>query len=218
MSRKLTEEQERLTRKAVVRAFNRPYAPKRGSASDPDESLGDEIRPVFDSYILDGRPAEFLAWMQAHHADACESPIGLMFQGLGHKYAGDYAAARGRYERAVELAAGRPHILVRLYINLSEAAFLQRNYDASFDLLDRAAEQDPEHPLCHVNYLCFASLLRDESRLWGGFRRMKQLFPEWASSSDLARGLREDGELQYLRNEVPDLWSEIESKLEASSC
>jgi len=196
---------QNMFRQAHIKLFNPPYAQSSFQAEDDP----DRLRKMAFEMISAGRPGDFLGWISSRCPDWQDNDLALHLVGQTLKLAEKPEEAKKCLSVALDMRKlkGEALQIASTLLALSEVARFQEDNELAWSYLNEAVELYPTYRSTHLNRFCLASLAQDLSKLTQLFQEMQTLYPNWTSDIDLIRGLKEDGELVYLRES--ELWQEI---------
>lgn len=197
-------------RRAHARVFDQPVI----ASQDEDES--ELLKRTLQQFILKGRPAEFRKWLRRHNPDWEKDAQAQYCMGVAFKTERRYKKAEECYEAALEMWRGAGNALKASFalLELSVVCLANDDLGAAWARLDEAAQVFPGSFSSHYNRLCLASVERDEKKLRKVYREMNDRCRQWYKDPNAEHLLSTDEELQFLRDEVPDLWQQIKKQIE----
>ncbi|KPL03888.1 MAG: hypothetical protein AMJ73_05015 [candidate division Zixibacteria bacterium SM1_73] len=190
-------------RQAHARVFDQPVTT---SADLPGRKL--------QEFILQGRPAEFRKWLKRHDPDWEKDARAQYCVGASFKADRQYNKAEKCYKAALQMwqAIGDPKKVSFVLQELSVISLANDDHKSAWHYLNDAMKVLPNSFTSHYNRLCLASMERDEKKLRTAYQEMSDLCKKWYQDPNAEHLFLTDGELQFLRDEVPDLWQQIKKQ------
>lgn len=198
-----------LFRQVHIKMYNPPYTKLGFKAEDDPEQLRKRAHEALSA----GAPGMFVEWVKENVQDWQDSHLCLHLMGQTLKVEGEAEEARECLTRALELrrTQGTPLQIASSLLGLSEVARFVDDVDEAWRLLDEAVAVFPHYRSAHLNRFCLASLAQDEDLLEQLYHDMCAMYPEWSTDEALCKGLKNDGELSFLRE--TKLWDTIRTRL-----
>jgi tetratricopeptide (TPR) repeat protein len=197
-----------IVRKVHAQLFDRPVKAIKDNEKD------ELIKGKLQEFILRGQPAGFRKWLKRYDPDWQTDPQAEYCMGASFKAERRYDEAEKCYNAALHMwqdMGNRVKISFALQ-ELSVIALSRSDNQTAWWYLDEAMKVLPNKFSSHFNRLCLASVQRDEKKLRNVFQDMDTLCKEWYKDPNV-KLFQTDGELKFLRDQVPELWQKIKKQI-----
>jgi tetratricopeptide (TPR) repeat protein len=197
-------------RGAHAKVFDEPVNLSR------DDKEAELIAGKLREYAFEGNPAKFRRWLRHYTPAWRDNARAQHCMGLAFKFERRYDEAERCFNAALELLkpTGSPKAISTVLMELSVISLARNDDQDAWRLLNLAMKTAPDNWLTHYNRIALASASRSKTKVSSAYRQMCKLCSAWHEDPDAREAfLSDDGELHYLRVEMPCLWEEIKKRL-----